>query len=76
MSEYAHVRAGLDPLGTIHIDDGSRRLQIELVLSDDPDRDPPRLADPVCALNSSRARELAFALLQLAEHADREGRRR
>ena len=76
MSEYAHVRAGLDPLGTIHLDDGSRRLQIELVLSDDPDRDPPRLADPVCALDSSRARELAHTLLELADHADGHRRRR
>ena len=71
MSEYGHVRVALDPLGTVYFDDGSRRQQIELVLSDDPDRDPSSLADPVCALDSSRARELAFELLQLAEQADR-----
>lgn len=72
MSEYAHVRVALDPLGTIYLDDGSRRLQIALVLSDDPDRDPPTsLIDPVCALDSTRARELARTLLGLADHADR-----
>jgi hypothetical protein len=71
MSEYAHARAELDPLGTIYLADGSRLLAIELVLSDDPDRDPPSLADPVCALDSTRARELAQTLLGLADHADR-----
>ena len=71
MSEYGHVRVALDPLGTVFLDDGSRRQPIELVLSDDPDRDPPSLADPVCALDSSRARQLAVELLQLAEQANR-----
>jgi hypothetical protein len=75
MSEYAHVRVALDPLGIIALDDGSSRQQIELVLSDDPDRDPPSLADPVCALDSTRARELARTLLGLADHADRRGQR-
>ena len=41
MSEYAHARAALDPLGTIYLDDGSRLLRIALALSDDPDCDPP-----------------------------------
>jgi hypothetical protein len=73
MSEYAHARAALDPLGTIYLDDGGRLLAIALVLSDDPDCDPPTtLLDPVCELDSTRARELAFELLELAEQADRE----
>ncbi len=77
MSEYAHVRVALDPLATIYADDGTRRLQIALVLSDDPDRDPPTsLLDPVCALDSLRARELAHTLLGLAEHAERMRRSR
>jgi hypothetical protein len=77
MSEYAHVRVALDPLGTIYLDDGSRRLQIALVLSDDPDCDPPTsLLDPVCELDSTRARELAHTLSGLAEHADRQRRSR
>jgi hypothetical protein len=71
MSEYAHVRACLDPLGTVYLDDGSRRLGIELALSDDPDCDPPStLRDPVCALDSTRARELARMLVGLADQAD------
>ena len=77
MSEYAHVRAALDPLGTVYLDDGSRLQEIALTLSDDPDCDPATsLLDPVCALDSTRARELAHALLELAEHADRQRRSR
>ena len=63
MSEYAHVRAVLDPLGTVYLDDGRRLLEIALALSDDPRCDPAtRLLDPVCALDSTRARELAHTL--------------
>jgi hypothetical protein len=77
MTEYAHVRAALDPLATVYLHDGSRLLAIGLALSDDPDCDPPTtLLDPVCALDSTRARELARTLLELADHADRESRRR
>jgi hypothetical protein len=77
MSEYAHVRAALDPLGTVYLDDRSRLLRIELALSDDPDCDPPTtLLAPVCALDSTRARELAHTLLELADHADRQRRSR
>lgn len=76
MSEYAHVRAALDPLGTVYRDDGSRLLAIALALSDDPGGDPATsLLDPVCALDSTRARELAHTLLELADHAERQRRR-
>jgi hypothetical protein len=76
MSEYAHVRVALDPLATIYLGDGRRELRIELALSNDPDCDPPStLLDPVCELDSTRARELARTLLDLAEHADRQSRR-
>ncbi len=72
MSEYAHVRAALDPLGTVYLDDGSRLLEIALAFSDDPDCDPATsLLGPVCALDSTRGRELARTLLQLADHAER-----
>jgi len=75
MSEYAHVRAALDPLATVYLDDGSRRLEIALALSHDPGCDPATsLLDPVCALDSTRARELAHTLLELAHHADRRSR--
>jgi hypothetical protein len=77
MSEYAHVRAALDPLGTVYLDDRSRRLRIELALSDDPDCDPATsLLDPVCELDSTGARELARTLLELADHAERQRRSR
>ena len=77
MSEYAHVRAALDPLGTVYLDDGSRLLEIALAFSDDPDCDPATsLLDPVCALDSTRARELARTLLELADHAERPRRSR
>jgi hypothetical protein len=76
MSEYAHVRAALDPLGTIYLEDGGRLLRIALALSDDPDCDPPTsLLDPVCELDSTRARELADTLIELADHAERQRRR-
>ena len=67
MSEYAHVRVSLDPLGIVDLGDGSYRQEIELLLSDDPDRDPGSLADPVCALDSTSARQLAGRLLALAD---------
>jgi hypothetical protein len=77
MSEYAHVRAALDPLGTVYLGDGSRVLEIALALSDDPSCDPATsLLAPVCALDSTRARELAHTLLELADHADRQRRSR
>jgi len=70
MSEYAHARAYLDPLGIVCLGDGRYRQGIELVLSDDPDRDPPGLADPVCQLDSTSARQLGRLLLSLAEQAE------
>jgi hypothetical protein len=75
MSEYAHVRVSLDPLGIVHLGDGSCRQDIELLLSDDPDGDPPSLADPVCTLDSTDARQLAWRLLRLADQADPRQRR-
>jgi len=56
MSEYGHVRVYLDPLGLVRLPDGSYRKEIELMLSNDPDRDPPSLADAVCSLDVDRAR--------------------
>jgi hypothetical protein len=70
MSEYEHIRVHLDPLGLVRLPDGSYQQQIELVLSDDPDRDPPSLADPVCSLDAEPARRLAARLLELAEQAE------
>ena len=44
---------------------------VSLVMSDDPEALPEALAPSVCALSSAQARERAFELLSLAEHADR-----
>jgi|tagenome__1003787_1003787.scaffolds.fasta_scaffold20945482_3 hypothetical protein len=70
MSEYRHTRACLDPLGLVLRADGSYGQEIELALTDDPDRAAPKLADPVLRLDAARARALAHELLALAEHAD------
>jgi hypothetical protein len=70
MSEYTHVRAYLDPLGLVGTEHGYER-EIELVLSDDPDRQALSLADPVCRLDARRARALARELLELARDASR-----
>jgi hypothetical protein len=70
MSEYGHFRAYLDPLGRVLLPDGRCRQEIELVLTDDPDRDPPGLPDPVLRLDAELARRLAQQLLALAWHAD------
>jgi hypothetical protein len=70
MSEYAHARVALDPLGIVELGDGRRRQDIELVLTNDPDRDPPSLLDPVCVMDGTQARQLAWRLLRLAKDAD------
>jgi hypothetical protein len=69
MSEYSHSRVYLDPLGLILTPDGSYRQEIELVLTNDPDRDLPSLTDPVLRLDANRARQLAHQLLAIAQHA-------
>jgi hypothetical protein len=76
MSEYAHIHAGLDPLGVVRLHDGRWRQEIELTLTNDPDA-RSGLADPVCQLDSSSARQLAARLLVLADQAEpRPGARR
>jgi hypothetical protein len=70
MTEYARGRVYLDPLGLIALPDGSCRQEIELALTNDPDRDPPSLTDPVLRLDADQARQLASELLTLAEHAE------
>jgi len=76
MSEYSHTRVYLDPLGLVLLPDGSCRREIELVLTDDPDREPPSLADPVLRLDADLARQLASELLELAELAEHPRRSR
>ena len=70
MSEYTHTRAYLESLGLLLLPDGSYRQEIELALTNDPDRDAPSLTDPVLQLDADQARQLASELLTLAEHAE------
>ena len=55
--------------------DGSSLQLVSVILSDpspDPDDPPTRQRPPAAvALRPAEARELAFCLLELAEHADR-----
>ena len=73
MSEYGHFRVYLDPQGLV-LPDGSREREIELVLSDDPDRDPPSLAARSAPGRRPGARARpAAADARLARQADRSG---
>ena len=69
MSSYYHqVHAELNPAPVHKRPDGSWREEIELVLTDDPDRPSWKaLAPAVCAIDAHQARELAFELLTLAD---------
>jgi len=71
MSHYAEVHAQLDPDGLTEFPNGIRLQEIELVLTDDPDRPSWRALEPaVCAIDAARARKLAFELLTVAEVAE------
>ena len=68
---YCEVHAAVNPDDLQEYPNGIRVQEIELVLTDDPDRPSWRaLAPAVCAINATRARELAFELLMLAEVAE------
>jgi hypothetical protein len=63
---YCAAAAFLDDQSTV-LGDWSERQYITVQLSDDADE-----LDPVfCSLTSREARDLAFGLLVVAEHADR-----
>ncbi len=72
MTDYrAHVRALIDPEQSDPLADGGRLQDVSIILSDGPGdlcRRPPAAA----TLLACQARELAFELLVLAEHADRQ----
>lgn len=71
MSRYCHVSAQVDPDKLEEFPNGIRVQEIELVFDDDPERPVWRaLAPAVCAIDATRARELAFELLMLAEIAE------
>jgi hypothetical protein len=66
---YRHIRALIDPEMSDPLSGGGRLQDVSVILVDDPARD----GEPVgIALLACQARELAFELLELAEHADRQ----
>jgi hypothetical protein len=73
MSEhYINVHAALDPEALEEYPNGVRVQEIELTFTSDPDAPSWRQATPVaCPIDARRARQLAFELLILAEHAER-----
>ena len=80
MTEYRHeIHALIDPEQTEARIDGSPLQHVSVILTDDP-RDEPddRCWRPPAAvtLRPREARELAFELLVLADHAERARSRR
>ena len=67
---YQHIRALIDPEQSDPLPDGGRLRDVSVILVDRlGGGEPVGIALPAC-----QARELAFELLELAEHADRERR--
>lgn len=65
---YSDITALIDP-EQFDLIAGGRFQDVSVILTDDyPDRPPERPA--AIALTPADARELAFCLLELAEHAD------
>jgi hypothetical protein len=66
---YTDIRVLLDPEQSDALSDGGRLQDVSVILTDRHDRQ----ARPVgIALLPCQARDLAFELLELAEHADRQ----
>jgi len=66
----SEIDARIEPGVGEHLVGGSSRQLVTVCLFDIPDDDQP-LSEPVATrLRPSEARELAFWLLELAEHAD------
>lgn len=68
-AHYSKITALIDPEQSEPIAGGGRWQDVSVILIDE-DRDPP--AEAVIVLPAEDARELAFDLLVLAEHAERE----
>jgi hypothetical protein len=68
---YCEVHAAVNPQDLQEYPNGIRVQEIEVVFNDDPERPSWRaLAPAVCAIDATRARELAFELLMAAEVAE------
>jgi hypothetical protein len=67
---YRKIRVLLDPEQSDPLPDGGRLQDVSVILTDKPcGQHTPRPA--AIALLPCQARELAFELLEVAEHADR-----
>jgi hypothetical protein len=73
MTVYYHeIRALIDPEQSDPLPGGGRLQDVSIILLDRVDGDRRDLEPAGIALLACQARELAFELLELAEHADRE----
>ena len=73
---YGEIRALIDLAQSDPLPDGGRLQDVSVILIDDWEGDPARALRPsAVTLSPDRARELAFELLCLAEHAERIGER-
>jgi len=68
---YRDIRALIDPEQSDPLAGGGRLQDVSVILTDRP-RGPDTLRPAAITLLPCQARELAFELLELAEHADRE----
>lgn len=74
MTDYrSNIRALIDPEQSDPLKGGGRLQDVSIILCDRPG-DPRGLAPAAITLLACQARELAFELLVLAEHADRQRR--
>jgi len=73
---YTDIRALIDPEQSDPLPGGGRAQDVSLILTEESDRDwLHRLTPSGITLRPDQARELAFALLVCAEHAQRIGER-
>lgn len=68
---YRQVRALIDPEQSDPLPGGGRLQDVSVILTDE-NRGPGTLRPAAVTLLACQARDLAFCLLELAEHADRE----
>ena len=74
MTDYrSNIRALIDPEQSDPLSGGGRLQDVSIILTDRPG-DPRGLPPAAITLLACQARELAFELLVLAEHADRQRR--
>jgi len=74
---YTDIRALIDPEQSDPLPEGGRAQDVSVILTDESGSDwLHRLTPSAITLGPDQARELAFGLLEVAEHADRMRERR